>query len=114
MRINAVRSRVLEELELLSLPSLQLEYQSSLINHAGHAPAELVCGFCNDIYHPKSPEFIDAFSENEHKALAHLYGLMVEVAPQSHSTVEEMLKDTTWRKVVTLAKDLHAQFKNHV
>lgn len=114
MKINTVRPKVIEELKLLSLPSLQLEYQSLLIKHAGHAPTELVCGFCNDLFHPKSPEFIAAFSEDEHKALAHLYGLMIEASSQNHSTIEEMLKDTNWRKVVALAKDLHVQFKNHI
>ena len=96
MKIDAVRSRVVEYLEFLSLTSLQLAYQSSLINHAGHAPTELVCGFCDDLFHPKSSEFIGAFSEEEHKALSHLYGLMVEAAPKTYPTIEEMIKTDTW------------------
>jgi hypothetical protein len=54
----SVRESVLSEVELLSQPSMQLEYERSL-TVAGHAPSELVCGFCDDLYHPKNPAFID-------------------------------------------------------
>jgi hypothetical protein len=90
--------------ELLSQPSLQLEYERSL-TVAGHAPSELVSVFCAD-YHPKNPAFIDAFSEDELKDLAHLYGLIVEASTSDYSTVGQMLKDPKWRRVVAVAKDL--------
>ncbi len=100
-----MRELVIEVLEMLSAPSAQLSYEASLTS--GHAPTELIRGFCDDLFNPKSPEFIADFSNEELKDLAHLYGLMVESAATHHSTVATMLKDPAWRRVVELAKNIH-------
>ena len=57
----SVRAQVIEHIELLSLPSEQLEYERDV--PIADVPAELVCGFCDDLYHPKSPEILLAFTE---------------------------------------------------
>jgi hypothetical protein len=106
---DLMRNAVVDELRLLSLPSEQLAYEACLTS-AGHAPSELICRFCDDLYHPKSAEFVTAFSESELKALAHLYGLMCEAGLSTYASVTEMLKSPAWRRVVALAKDLHAAF----
>ena len=48
----SIRESVLWEVELLSQPSLQLEFDSLTV--AGHPRSELVSAFCAD-YHPKPP-----------------------------------------------------------
>ena len=101
-----VRDQVIGMLELLSSPSEQLKYEEGLINAAGHAPAELFSMYCDDLYHPKFPEFIAAFSENELKELAHLYGLMAEMAHSIPSTVTELIKMKEWRRIVQLASQI--------
>lgn len=101
--------QVVGEIELLSHPSEQLEYEQSL-THGGHAPTELIEMFCSR-YHPKSPEFLAAFTVDELCDLAHLYGLLREVARTPFSTVSEMLKDRDWRRVVTLAQELITRFR---
>jgi hypothetical protein len=106
-----LRRLVIEEIEMLALPSKQLAYESSLRDHVGHAPTELINVFCNDLFNPKSPVFVDAFSWGELKELAHLYGLIREASYGRPSTVTEMLKDPDWRRVVAFAKDLLMRLK---
>jgi hypothetical protein len=102
----SVRSSIIAELELLSKPSAQLAYEESLSN-AGHAPTELHCVFCDDLFHPRELVLGGEFSDDEIKDLAHLYGLMVESWGSNHATVGAMLKAPAWRRVIELAKQLH-------
>ena len=107
-----IREKIVEELLLLSLPSEQLAYEKSLTN-AGHAPTELIEVFCQ-CFDPKSQEFVSAFTRDEHRDLAHIYGLIVEASGANHSTVADMLKDPIWRRVVALAKELRTRFDSSV
>jgi Uma2 family endonuclease len=52
----------------------------------------------------------EQFTEDELKSLAQLYGLIVEVSNRRHPTVEAMLKDPLWRRVVALAGDSTGRF----
>ena len=103
-----LRQSIISELRLLSSPEKQLEYEKSLTT-AGHAPSELICGFCDDLFHPKSQAFIDTFTNDELKSLAHLYGLLSEVARSEYPTVACMLEDKRWRDVISLAKEIYSQ-----
>jgi hypothetical protein len=107
----SIRDSVLDELEMLAEPGAQLEYEKSL-TRAGHAPTELVSVFCDDLYDPKNEAFISAFSRDEHKELAHLYGLLVEVTDSNYSSVPDMLTDPKWRRVVEVAQKLTSRFKS--
>jgi hypothetical protein len=103
-----VRGQIINELRLLASPSEQLNYERSLTT-GGHAPSELVTGFCDDLYQPKSQQFVDAFSLDELRDLAHLYGLVAEASRANHATVALMLKDPNWRRVVQFAKELSSR-----
>lgn len=107
---GTIRSRVVEELDLLSQPTQQVAYEASL-TEGGHAPTELISGFCDDLYAPKSPNFVDAFSEEELKALAHLYGLLVEASKSRPASVADMLRTPQWRAVVSAARELAARLR---
>jgi hypothetical protein len=104
-----MRTKIIEELEMLSSASKQLEYETTLAAVAGDAPTELAEVFCTDLFNLKNPELISAFSNDELKMLAHLYGLVVEATRALHPTVTEMLKDPAWRRVMSVAKDLRAE-----
>lgn len=106
-----IRESILANVELLSDPSAQLRYEASLVN-AGHAPTELISVFCDDLFDPKNESFIDAFSRDEHKEIAHLYGLIAEVAQSEHSTVSELLKNPVWRRVVQVSQQLERHLRN--
>lgn len=100
----SIRQSVVEHVELLARPSAQLEYKVNVPIADVHA--ELVEGFCSDLYHPKSAQFLDAFTERELKELAHLYGLLAESSLERTLPVAELLKQPQWRRVVEFAKDL--------
>jgi hypothetical protein len=107
------RSAILEGVALLASASAQIEYEKN-VPHAFIA-AELIEGFATDLYHPKSPDFVDAFSEAELKDLAQLYGL-VHAAGQrmqkaSVHSVSDLQKLPEWRQVMSLAKTLHDYFR---
>lgn len=99
------RDAILDQLTMLAEPSSQLQYEKSL-TEAGHAPSELVSVFCDDLYDPKNEAFFNEFTRDEHKDLAHLYGLIVEVAESRHASVSEMLKDPRWRRVVEVSQQV--------
>jgi len=99
------RASVSETVQLLANSSDQLEYERSLTN-AGHAPSELISMFCDDLYHPKDERFLSAFSDEELRSLAHLYGLLCEAALNPQPSVSALLKTPSWRRVLTVAQDL--------
>lgn len=98
-------------IELLSLPSKQMEYEKNV--PIAEVPAELICGFCDDLYHPRSESFIAEFSEDELKAMTHLYGLLSEAAKVSAHSVTELQESRKWRSVVSLAKEMSAHYKRN-
>lgn len=57
------------------------------------------------LFQLKSPEFIAAFSEPQLNDLAHLYGLFMEVGV-GFASVNELLKDPTWRRIIHVSQEL--------
>ena len=107
----SIRKSTIKMIELLSLPSEQLEYEKNV--PIADVPAELICGFCDDLYHPKSEDFIAEFSEDELKAMAHLYGLLSEAAKVEVHSVIELQKVPEWRSVASLAKEMSAHYRQN-
>ena len=107
------RSAILEEIALLASASAQTEYEKQ-VPHAFVA-AELIEGFATDLYHPESHEFVDAFTEDELKCLAQLYGLVhaagQRMGQENVHSVSDLQKLPEWRQVMSLAKTLHDRFQ---
>ena len=101
-----IRERVLEYLELLSQPSRQLDYETSIPLANSHR--ELVRWFCDDLFRPKDQQFLAAFTENEIKDLARLYGLLIESRQLRASSLADLLREPEWRRVARFAKELVA------
>ena len=101
-----VRERVLEYLELLSQPTRQIDYETSIPLANSHGA--LVSWFCDDLFHPKRRQFLDAFTENEIKELARLYGLLIESRLLRASSLADLLREPEWRRIVRFAKELAA------
>jgi hypothetical protein len=101
-----VRQRVLEYVELLSQPSRQLDYETSVPRADSHA--ELVRWFCDALFRPKSRPFLDAFTENEIKDLARLYGLLIESRQLRASSLADLLREPEWRRIARFAQQLVA------
>ena len=107
----AIRQAIIEEIELLSSPSMQLKYEENV--PFANIPAELVSGF-TDLYHPKDAEFLAAFTSDELRNIAHLYGLVCEASRDLPAKTMELQKVPEWRRVIALAKELSAYFERYV
>ncbi len=110
---KAIRAAVLEHIVLLAHASQQTKYENDV--PIADVPAELICGFCNDLFHPKSSTFLGAFVEDEIKDLAVLYGLLhlaseaINASPVR--TVADLQKRAEWRKVMNFSKELESRFR---
>jgi hypothetical protein len=71
-------------------------------------PAELV-ETGSDLFQPKSHEYVESFSEDELRDLAHLYGLICEAARLQVASVTDLQKQPEWRRVIAVAKELAAR-----
>jgi hypothetical protein len=115
MESNNFRAQVEEWVVLLSSASQQVQYERDV--PIADVPAELVCRFVDDLFHPKGDLFLAAFSEREIKGLAELYG-MIRIASKAfraencHS-VADIQKVPEWRAVMAFAKDLAVELKEH-
>lgn len=71
----------------------------------------MFCGFCDDLFHPKSTEWALQFTEDELKGLAHLYGVLTEAASSDAVSLSELLKDPKWHRVIAVAKEVYTGLK---
>jgi hypothetical protein len=102
-----VRQRALEYLELLSQPARQIDYESNAA--VANVHGQLVSRFCDELFQPKSQQFLDAFSENEIKDLARLYGLLIESGLLRASSLADLLREPEWHRIGRFAKELVAK-----
>ena len=110
-----VRQRVVEHVEMLASASDQMKYERDV--PIACVPDELVCGFTDDLFHPKWEPFLNAFTEEELKSLAELYGRLC-IATKAFdrdngilvSTIQKMPE---WRSVMAFAKDLEVELKRN-
>jgi hypothetical protein len=104
----AYRKAVFEHVRLLASASLQVQYEKQV--PTADVPAEFVCGFCDDLFHPKSQAFLDAFTAEEIKDLAELYGLLCVASRLLNESlplqVTGLQKLPEWRSVMAFAKEL--------
>jgi hypothetical protein len=112
---KAYRQRVIDEIEGLASPSDQMKYERHV--PIADVPAELICGFVDDLYHPKSELFLNAFTSDELKSLAELYGRLC-VASEAFTkndchSVADIQKLPEWRSVMAFAKDLVVELKRN-
>jgi hypothetical protein len=110
---SKIRNRVIEHIELLASPSEQFKYEQEV--KIACVPDELISGYCADLFHPKSPSFIDAFSQAELKDLAQLYGMLCMSAKSFENdtprSVANFQKNSMFRETMSFAKDLLARIK---
>lgn len=99
---------VFEHIRLLARASLQIQYENNV--PIADIPAELVCMFCDELFQPKSQAFLDAFTADEIKRLAELYGLLCVASRRMNESyplqVTDLHKLPEWRSVMSFAKEL--------
>ena len=110
--IIKMRSRVADYIGLLASVEEQMAYEQA-VAHAP-VPVEIIQGFASDLYHPKSPDFVDAFSDSELKSIARLYGIVCAASDgltaNGGCSVSDALKTSGWRAMMSYAKTLMGEF----
>lgn len=102
MNTNNFKKIILEELKTISSAEDQLRYQMSV--PIAHVPAELFCGWFDDIYHPETELFKKTFSADEQKILAEFndfFEIRKEKIPTT--SLEEMHKNKEWIEIMKKA-----------
>ncbi len=105
---DKLRASVLEEIRGISSAEYQLEYERSV--PIADVPAEMICGFCDELFHPTSKPFLGAFTAAETRDLAELHGRMCAASEafvrDNARTVSEILKVPEWRRTMDFARRL--------
>jgi len=99
------RSQLSGVLETLSSGSSQIEYQTSV--PIAYVPHEIISQFFDDFYHPKSSDFLNAFTEEELKQIGIFSGYL-DIASQiideaNRPDISDLLKHPDWRKMMSKA-----------
>ena len=85
----------------------QIHYQESV--PIAQVPAELVCQWFDDFYHPDATEFQECFTTHELELLQrfHLFfEARLDFVPET-SDVHELHKSAVWLEIVDKAKETH-------
>jgi len=97
-----IRSSIREHLRLLADPVAQREYERNV--PVADVPAELLCGWCDDVYHPASAAFQSAFSPRELAALAefdNLFNAAAAELPDPLLRLRELQAHPAWGRVMS-------------
>jgi len=99
------RPMILELLRLLSSEQEQLDYEANV--PVADVPAELVCMWFDDQYHPDDAFFRSCFHPGELAALAGFHSFYAERHPQlpeAGGTIRAWLNSPVWREIMSEAK----------
>lgn len=100
--IPNTKGHIIELLQLLASEQKQLDYEKDV--PIADVPAELLCMWFDDLYHPALVEA--QFSPNEAAALAKfnaIYEIESRKLPRSSGTIRIWLADPTWRRIMVAA-----------
>ncbi len=100
--MNPIRKGIKGVLELLASKEEQSKYEQNV--QIANVPAELICMWFDDTYHPDSMQHKEAFSIEERKVLSsfnEFYDSRVEKLPK---TLEAMHKNSLWDEIVKEAQ----------
>ncbi|MCP3998750.1 MAG: hypothetical protein GY722_27315 [bacterium] len=92
-------------LELITSPEQQREYERDV--PIADVPAELVCMWFDDLYHPDHEGFRCCFSDQELSALARFnifYDQRIEALPDSSAGLAALQASPAWQEVMQQAR----------
>jgi hypothetical protein len=98
-------------LQLIADFKSQVDYQREV--PIANVPAELVCMWFDDHYHPEREWFKESFAEEERKLMADFneyYEKRVDHLPHTHDVLELQIS-TVWQEIAEKAKDVWAKIK---
>ena len=105
--VSNIRDNVIAHVDLVSSAEALQAYP---------VPEEWICGFANDLFAPKSKDFVDAFTKEELLDVCEYYGRLCAVSDKINGhksvSVNEVLKIPEWRSLMKFAKDLSVRLKS--
>ena len=100
--IQQTRQVFRELLQLLSSKEEQQQYQ--VVVPIANVPAELLCHWFDDHYHPKTDWFQEAFTSEERDILKEFNDFYDARTSKLPDTLPELLEDPVWSEIVAKAK----------
>jgi len=107
----SIRKAIIQQIELLSNPSDQVQYEKDV--PIPNVPAELICVFCDDLYHPKSDALQSQFTQEELEGLERLFRVLDEAAKIEVSGVRELILTREWQNVISVSRELNSYYAKH-
>jgi hypothetical protein len=107
MSATDLRDTIAGLLRMIASKDEQLEYAA----RAGTSvPAELDCGWFDDLYHPDDPLFREAFDETERSHLAAFHAVYAARDERLPMSLYERLMDPAWAEVMAAAQRVLDEF----
>jgi hypothetical protein len=102
--VAAIRSSIHQHLEFLADAEAQREYERDV--PIADVPAELVCGWFDDCYHPESPAFQAAFTPQQRAVLAEFddeFRAAIAELPEPLPRLSDLQPHHAWSRVNSAA-----------
>ncbi len=99
VQMTTLRDRIADLIKTISDPSEQFGYEANV--PIANVPAELICMWFDDLYHPETELFRNSFSADERKALADFhdyYDARADKIPDDGG-VDALQKSAEWLEV---------------
>src|SRR5262245_39760742 len=97
-----VRRHIIELVRLIASKEQQLAYERDV--PIADVPSELVCMWVDDLYHPDSDLFFEAFNSRERDRLAKFHTFFDARVHQLPDSLPEMQKNPAWIEVMREAQ----------
>lgn len=99
-----LRNNLVGLLRTLASKDEQLSYEFDV--PVANVPAELVCQWFDDLYHPEGNLFLEAFSAAERERLARFHTFYKERVKDLPDTLAEMHQTAAWLEVMGEAQQV--------
>ena len=96
--MNSIRKGIKKVLDLISSKEEQIKYEKEV--QIANVPAELICIWFDDLYHPQSRLHQDAFSNEEQNILDSFNTFYESRVKQLPETLAEMHINPLWNEIV--------------
>ena len=97
-----LRNNIVGLVRTLASKDEQLAYEFNV--PIANVPAELVCMWFDDLYHPDADLFLEAFTPAERERLARFHAFYEARVEQLPDTLAEMHQNAAWLEVMSEAQ----------
>ncbi len=107
--MNAIRASIKYVLEVIASKEDQVDYDKKV--PVANVPAELVCMWFDDSYHPNSSQYKEAFSIEEQEILSKFNSFFDARVDRLPKNLAELQVDPQWNEIVNAAQEVLTKIK---